>query len=59
MFARVWLGSCTCIDDMPLQPSSEGTAAGNTVRAEMWNMVLLVVLYMIQGVPLGLTMGSM
>lgn len=44
---------------MPLQPSSEGTAAGNTVRAEMWNMVLLVVLYMIQGVPLGLTMGSM
>ena len=37
----------------------DGTGVGNTVRGEMWNMVLLVVLYMIQGVPLGLTMGSM
>ena len=37
----------------------DGSVAGNTLRAEVWNMVLLVVLYMIQGVPLGLTMGSM
>ncbi|KAK9804906.1 hypothetical protein WJX72_011247 [[Myrmecia] bisecta] len=31
----------------------------HTVRDELGSMVLLVVLYMMQGVPLGLTMGSM
>ena len=31
----------------------------DALRTEFWNLVLLVILYMIQGVPLGLTMGSM
>jgi Acetyl-coenzyme A transporter 1 len=36
------------------------TAGGNlTLWQELPNMALLVVLYMMQGVPLGLTMGSM
>lgn len=30
-----------------------------TLRGEMPNMALLVVLYAMQGVPLGLTLGSM
>lgn len=33
--------------------------SGSVWREEGWNLVLLVTLYMIQGVPLGLTMGSM
>lgn len=35
-----------------------GAAAGGAL-SESWNMVLLVVLYMMQGVPLGLTTGAM
>ena len=30
-----------------------------SLRGEWWNMLLLVTLYAMQGVPLGLTMGSM
>lgn len=35
-----------------------GAAAGGAL-SESWNMVLLVLLYMMQGVPLGLTTGAM
>ena len=41
-----------------LQSTSE-EASSNVLQAEFWNMLLLVTLYMIQGVPLGLTMGAM
>lgn len=33
--------------------------AGKGVREELSGMVVLVLLYMMQGVPLGLTMGAM
>ena len=36
-----------------------GAARGPGLRGELGNVVLLVVLYMLQGVPLGLSMGSM
>ena len=36
-----------------------GDPSASVLRKEFWNMLLLVVLYMIQGVPLGLTMGAM
>lgn len=54
-----------------LRRGTEGTAASvtspprvqvdveATLMQELPNMLLLVVLYMMQGVPLGLTMGSM
>ena len=34
-------------------------AQGDGVLSEFWNLVLLTTLYAMQGVPLGLTMGSM
>jgi hypothetical protein len=34
-------------------------AQGDSVLSEFWNLVLLTTLYAMQGVPLGLTMGSM
>ena len=34
-------------------------AQGDSVLTEFWNLVLLTTLYAMQGVPLGLTMGSM
>ncbi len=39
--------------------SFAGDPSASVLRKEFWNMLLLVVLYMIQGVPLGLTMGAM
>ena len=33
--------------------------ADHTLRQEMWNIVLLVLLYCMQGVPMGLSVGSM
>eukprot|EP01024_Parvocaulis_polyphysoides_P008612 TRINITY_DN1256_c1_g2_i1.p2 TRINITY_DN1256_c1_g2~~TRINITY_DN1256_c1_g2_i1.p2 ORF type:complete len:302 (+),score=32.11 TRINITY_DN1256_c1_g2_i1:177-1082(+) len=39
--------------------NNEAAQQGLTVRQEIPNMILLIVLYMMQGVPLGLTAGSM
>lgn len=41
------------------RPGSHGADYGPTFWQDFPNMLLLVVLYMMQGVPLGLTMGSM
>ena len=46
----------TSDDGLPLVDNSESSSP--TVREEMPNMVLLVVLYALQGVPLGLSLGS-
>jgi len=45
--------------DSSEEQRAQGSQSGGVWREEGWNLVLLVVLYMIQGVPLGLTMGSM
>ena len=40
-------------------PPCSVRAQGDSVLTEFWNLVLLTTLYAMQGVPLGLTMGSM
>lgn len=45
-----------CCQAPYMQKSQSNVAVQDS---EIWNMLLLVVLYMIQGVPLGLTMGAM
>ncbi len=47
-------------NDLGSGSSAAAKAKGSTIdRAELLNMALLVLLYAIQGIPLGLTMGTM
>ncbi|KAG0376084.1 hypothetical protein BGX24_008307 [Mortierella sp. AD032] len=46
------------VNDDSVSATTEETSSGSLSGADTWNFALLVVLYLLQGVPVGLTFGS-